>query len=212
MLCFRPLYLLVAMAVGLSAPAWAQQPEYRFSRDILAQWKQDAQWSNYQNYAVQFSRIGDYANTLAAQSAYEKGRNSSDNNIKFDPAYFGRFHAVSAQKELLKRTASRQLVILNEAHYQPLNRTFTRSLLAGLYRQGFRYLCIEDLTNGPSADAGLNQRKYPVRGTGSYVIEPQYGELERHALALGFTLVPYEHIPAGDLTDPLARMLARETG
>ncbi|RZK15506.1 MAG: hypothetical protein EOO56_22680 [Hymenobacter sp.] len=178
---------LLSLSVTLAWPAQAQQasaqqPDYRFSQAILAQWQHDSVWSNYQNYAVQFSQIGDYCHTLAAQSAFEKGRNSPDNNIRFDPAYARQFHAVAAQPELLRRTATRQLVLLNEAHYQPLNRVFTRSMLAGLYAQGFRYLCLEDLANGPQADAPLNQRKYPTRATGYYSLEPQYGELERYAL------------------------------
>ena len=207
---FRCFLLLSFLSVaGL---AGAQQPDYRFSRAILAQWHQDSVWSNYQNYAVQFSQIGDYRHTLAAQSAFEKGRGGTDTNIRFDPAYLQRFRAVDARPELLKRTAARQLVVLNEAHYQPLNRVFTRSLLAGLYQQGFRYLCLEDLTNGPGTDTQLNQRKYPTRGTGYYSLEPQYGELERDALALGFALVPYEYVPTENLPDPMARMGAREAG
>lgn len=212
----RRLYPLLAVGLFLNAPARAQQPTYRFSRDILAQWKKDSVWSNYQNYAVQFSQIGDYVHTLAAQSAYEKGRHGSDTNVRFDPAYLQRFHAVNARRELLKRTGSRQLVILNEAHYQPLNRVFTRSLLAGLYGQGFRYLCIEDLASSTGAgappDTGLNQRKYPLLTTGYYTIEPQYGELERQALALGFTLVPYEFVPPRSVQDFAERMVGRERG
>jgi len=216
MITLRWAYLL-SLFIGLtqlvqSQQASAQAPDYRFSRAILAQWQHDSVWSNYQNYAVQFSQIGDYRRTLAAQSAFEKGRNSPDNNIRFDAAYVPQFHAVAAQPELLRRTASRQLVILNEAHYQPLNRVFTRSMLAGLYRQGFRYLCLEDLANGPQADALLNQRKYPTRATGYYSLEPQYGELERYALALGYVLVPYEYVPTAKAADPMAGMVAREAG
>ena len=198
--------------VGWGQPAAAQPQQYRFSQAILAQWQADTLWNNYQNYAVQFSQIGDYPHTLAAQTAYEAGRTGGDTNIKFDPAYLARFHAVGAQTEILKHTASRQLVLLNEAHYQPLNRVFTRSLLMGLYRQGFRYLCLEDLGNGPDADANLNQRKYPVQDAGYYSIEPQYGDLERYALQLGFTLVPYEYVPTEKATDFMAQMLARESG
>jgi len=93
---------------------------------------------------------------------------------------------------------------------------FTRSLLAGLYRQGFRYLCIEDPASstgfGAGPDTGLNQRNYPLRTTGYYSIEPQYGELERHALARGFTLVAYEFVPPRSVQDPGERMMAREVG
>jgi len=109
MLFPRRLFPLLAASLILSAPARAQQPTYRFSHDILAQWKRDSVWSNYQNHAVQFSQIGDYVHTLAAQSAFEKGRNGGDTNVRFDPAYLQRFHAVNAQRELRKRTASRQL-------------------------------------------------------------------------------------------------------
>ena len=205
-------WLGVLALAGWSRPAAAQPQQYRFAQAILAQWRADTLWNNYQNYAVQFSQIGDYPHTLAAQTAYEAGRKGGDTNVKFDPAYLARFHAVTAQAEILKHTAGRRLVLLNEAHYQPLNLVFTRSLLAGLYRQGFRYLCLEDLSNGSYADAGLNQRKYPVQASGYYSIEPQYGDLERHALQLGFTLVPYEFVPTEKATDFGAQMMAREAG
>ena len=205
------------LVLGLAWPAQAQQagarqPDYRFSQAILTQWQHDSVWSNYQDYAVQFSQIGDYPHTLAAQSAFEKGRGGTDNNIRFEATYVQQFHAVAAQPELLRRTATRQLVLLNEAHYQPLNWVFTRSMLAGLYRQGFRYLCLEDLANGPKLDAPLNQRKYPTRVTGYYSMEPQYGELVRYALALGYVLVPYEYVPTQKPADPMAGMIAREAG
>lgn len=90
---------------------------------------------------------------------------------------------------ILRQVASRQVVMINEAHTKPQHRLFAESLLAPLYQAGFRILAIEALSWG---DLLINQRKYPLGISGTYTKEPYFANLIRKALALGFSLVSYE--------------------
>jgi hypothetical protein len=98
------------------------------------------------------------------------------------------FDLLPATAEVLRQTAATSLVLFNENHVQPKGRYWLRTLLPALYQQGFRYLALEALGD----DANLPQRGYPTLGSGFYLREPQLANLVREALALGFTLVPYD--------------------
>ncbi len=88
------------------------------------------------------------------------------------------------------RAQSRQITIINEAHHQPPHRLFTKSLLKDFYAAGYRYIGFETLSHD---DSLLNQRKYPLQASGSYSKEPQYGDLIRMALEIGYVVFPYEN-------------------
>jgi hypothetical protein len=92
-----------------------------------------------------------------------------------------------ARKYILAKTRTNRVVMINEAHDNPMHRMFTTSLLEDMYNQGFRYLAMEMLNNRTTRSitkADMN--------TGNYVCEPMAAELVRKALELGYTLVPYE--------------------
>ena len=132
---------------------------------------------------------------------------------KPDIDFFKTFKPKNAVATILKAAEKYQVVITNEAHYQPQNRVFTSLLLEKLYQQGFRYLCVEDLTRDDTIinekeDKDLNTRKYPLRTTGYYMDEPQYGNLTRQALKLGYTLVDYDYYASELKEDPLNRFFA----
>lgn len=105
---------------------------------------------------------------------------------------------------LLAQAATRQLVMINEAHHRPQSRLLTIALLPGLYAAGYRYLALEALSEADAA--ALNRRGYAVETSGSFVREPVFGELVREALRLGYTLVPYE---AQGAATPVAREAAQ---
>src|SRR5690606_18409918 len=71
---------------------------------------------------------------------------------------------------------------------QPIHRVFTESLLEGLYQNGYRYLGLEALAE----DSLINIRKWPVINDGYYTNEPQFGNMIREALRLGFIVFGYE--------------------
>lgn len=113
-----------------------------------------------------------------------------------------------AKDYIISKSADKQIVIVNESHHRPEHRLFTKSLLEELYKQGFRYLALEaiftnqhaELTRYPDnkynlGDTTILKRGYPLmKGcSGTYVKEPQFGNMIRKALDLGFTLIGYEY-------------------
>ena len=111
----------------------------------------------------------------------------------------------------LARTAN--LLVITEAHTKPEHRVFTRCLLDDLYAIGYRHLGLENLqTIYQSAgshpfDSLLQRRGYPVQTilSGIYPSEPEYGNLLRHAIALGFQLFAYEDNGSSDSERDLAQ-------
>lgn len=116
--------------------------------------------------------------------------------------YFHNFQAKDALEEILQRAAKERILIINESHLIPLHRYFTKRLLPGLKKAGFRYFGLEALANcqalPPEAnvpcDTSLNKRGYPLNSffSGTYTREPQMANLLREAHRLGFEIFPYE--------------------
>lgn len=78
-----------------------------------------------------------------------------------------------------------------------MHRVFTESLLEGLYTQGFRYLGLETLAE----DSLIHLRKWPLVEDGYYSREPQFGNLIRKALKLGFRVFGYEGDSSGSIRE-----------
>jgi len=192
---------------------------YLSSGEIEKVMAADTNAFNLQTYAVQFSKVGNYKASLATQQRYIEKTKAARNvpeRPKADSVNFRTFKPVNAVAAISNAAKTYHVVITNEAHYQPQNRVFTNLLLGELYREGYRYFCVEDLSiDDPiiksKKDDGLNQRKYPLRTSGYYMDEPQYGNLVRKALKLGYTVVAYEHY-ASEIKDPGKRILGREEG
>lgn len=118
------------------------------------------------------------------------------------------FDLSPATAEVLRQTAATSLVLFNESHVQPKGRYWLRSMLPALHQQGFRYLALEALGD----DVGLPQRGYPTLGSGFYLREPQLANLVRDALALGFTLVPYDTMADDREQDQAQNLWRRSLG
>ena len=102
---------------------------------------------------------------------------------------FAGHRMASALDYIVERAGHYHFTLINEAHYNGQHRAFTRALLRPLWEKGYRYLALETLSHH---DPALAARGYPVRGSGPYLPEVAFGNLVREALALGYTLVPYE--------------------
>ncbi len=97
-------------------------------------------------------------------------------------------------------------MIITEAHTKPEHRVFTRLLLEGLYEQGYRHLGLENIQAQPGDRAGgmfdtlLQERGYPltIASSGIYPSEPEYGNLIREAIRLGFQIFSYERNGSSD--------------
>jgi hypothetical protein len=116
---------------------------------------------------------------------------------------------------LARAAAGERVIMLNEAHHVPQHRAFTLQLLVRLREHGYRYLAAEALWE---SDTLLAARGYPTAQSGGYLSEPLYADLIRTALALGYTVVPYESArpgftgdrEQGQASNLVQRILARD--
>ncbi len=96
---------------------------------------------------------------------------------------------VDAKKYLLKKFGSEKIIMFNEAHNCSQNRAFIRDLLSDFHKKGFDYLAIEALSH---SDTLINNRKYPIQTSGTYINDPVFGQLIREALTIGMKVIPYD--------------------
>ena len=109
-----------------------------------------------------------------------------------ESAAFANFVAMDAQKYIVEAARDHEIVVINELHHVAQYRVFTTQLLRDLYKEGYRYLGLETLVNARNADSTLNAQRFATLKSGIYSSEPQFGNLIRTALRLGFTLFSYE--------------------
>ncbi len=166
---------------------YAQKPEepYKFSKAIEAAIANDTVSWKYQTGAVNFTFTGEYKRTLLTWDKAVPPRVYTP--TRTDSTILATFRIKNAKEYILDRSREEQLILINEAHHDPKHRTFTRSLLEGLYKNGYRYLGLEALF-----DTTINQRKYATLESGYYTAEPEFGNLIHEALRIGFVLFGYE--------------------
>ena len=116
-----------------------------------------------------------------------------------------RDRAEDAVSAILRETASRQIVILNEAHHVPLHRAFGMRLARELRKQGFEYLAAEAFS--PQTDP--NQGAVDSR-SGLYLRDPVFAEFIREARREGWQLIAYEALPSDQPASPGERIRRRE--
>lgn len=116
-------------------------------------------------------------------------------------------HAEAALAAILREAATRQIVILNEAHHVPMHRAFAMRLARELRKQGFEYLACETFRRGADPNAGVVDQ-----ASGAYLQDPVYAEFIREAKRDGWTLVAYETEPPDASLPAVERIRQRERG
>jgi hypothetical protein len=94
-----------------------------------------------------------------------------------------------AREYIVEQAEQYHYTLINEAHYSSQHRQFTKSLLAPLYEQGYRYLALETLH---ASIEELRDTQYPHMQTGYYTKDPVFANLVREAIRLGYTLISYD--------------------
>jgi hypothetical protein len=147
----------------------------------------------YDEMSQYFAFAGDYETALQfLVKGYDTIDDATAHKIYKTASNLKNIQHVNAQRYIHLEAKARRVIMINEAFAKPLHRTFTLSLLADLYRQGFHYLAMEMLDN--FSNHSLTR---VTMHTGYYAAEPVAGELIRQALSLGYTLVSYEDTAAG---------------
>ncbi|MCU0435476.1 MAG: hypothetical protein MUC87_18605 [Bacteroidia bacterium] len=158
---------------------------YKFAGDIHSQLETDTMPWRFQTGAVMYSFAGDYRNAL---STWDVGMNRGNYTpTPADSLLLKQNTVADARQYILNRSKTEQLIIINEAHHNPKHRTFTQSLLEGLYKNGYRYLGLEAIF-----DTAINVRNFAIHQSGYYTVEPEFGNLIYEARKLGFTIFGYE--------------------
>lgn len=170
---------------------------YKFSQNIIRNIHR--QNPDFARAAQDFSFIGDYKTALYYAEKLRQPFPPISDEVK---EYFQRFKPVDAIDYVLAVADTAKIIMINEAHHIAYHRTFIRSLLQGLYKRGFRYYGAETINMG---DTLLNKRKSPILTSGYYTVEPEFGNLIRQALSLGFRVFGYEARSAESFGSPKAR-------
>jgi hypothetical protein len=181
-------FLLVMVSCGRSIPqeAFPTDIPYKPSAEINAFLQaNDEPWKN-QDAAWKLSFIGEYSRALEVWDDQARPYSSFSRE---DSLWMRELKPVDAISYLANAAAGHTVVVINEAHHQPMHRVFTAALLQPLYDQGFRFLGLEALN---WSDSLINKRGFPILSSGYYISEPQYGNMVREAIRIGYTVFPYE--------------------
>jgi hypothetical protein len=117
---------------------------------------------------------------------------------------------------LMTHAGKFDLVMVNEAHNQPLSRALVYQMLPIMRRQGFSILALEALPDEATTD-WINRHGYVPDDAnyGFYLREPIEGDVVRQAKRLGFTLANYDVVSEqreSDQAKNLARILMEHPG
>jgi len=165
---------------------------YKFGLEISTEMEKDTTAWKLEMFAQAYATNSDYINALKIYDLARKTSEQEKFTQKQVDSINSHFRPSNAVDYIVETANSHQVVIINEGHHSSLNRVFTKSLLRKLFRIGFKNVGFETLSNGEFMDSDLMARKYPIQKTGYYTRDPQFGDLVRTAIEIGFNVFPYE--------------------
>lgn len=172
------------------------EPKYKFSSEIENDVEKDTVPWKYQISASNYALKGDYKNALIQWDLAMGTREKNFSKSQID-SINQKYSKIKASEYIIEKAKENQVIIINEAHHNSFHRVFTKSLLQKLFENGYKNLGLEALKNNDSLISALNQRKYPIQQTGLYIKDPQFGNLVRDALEIGYELFAYENMEKG---------------
>jgi len=174
----------------------AFESDYKFASQIEGELERDTMPWKYQISATDYSMKGDHAAALDHWDRTVGGRAIEYSENEID-SINRKYQKVGAAEFIVKEAKSHRVVIINEAHHNAFHRVFTRSLLRELYQIGYVNLGLEALGNGDHQDMDLNERGHALQSSGYYTSNPQFGNLIRDAIAIGYNVFSYESTEPG---------------
>lgn len=166
--------------------------DYLFDSQIDQKVKADSTGRRLHFYATDYSFKGGF---LKAQKIFDSIRPPKFKtlNQKQLDSLKSLYTEISAKKYLIEKSKDNRVIIINESHVTPYHRTFTSSLLKELYANGYRHLGLEAMN---PLDTMLADRGFPTKKTGYYIKEPEFANMVRNALEIGFNVFGYEDFEA----------------
>jgi len=173
------------------------ESHYKFSSEIENKIAKDTTAWKYQLSAADYATKGDFKNALTQWDLAMNARDMNYTEKQID-SLNQTYKKVNAKNYILEKAKETRIVIINEAHHNSFHRVFTKSLLKKLYDLGYTNLGLEALSTSDSLNLALNKRKYPILEDGHYIKEPQFGNLVREALEIGYHLFSYDTLTRGN--------------
>jgi hypothetical protein len=169
----------------------AQSKERNILRKLLSLQALQKQYSHNpyagvlfpQLIAEEMSYLNMHVESIDTMASMEKENDYADFNIK-------NYTIAPAKKTLVKLFANANIVMINEAHHVEQHRVFTIDLLHDMWKLGFRYLALENLTEHfeeQIKDTYINKK------LGSYSQSTYMGILVLQAKNIGFELIAYDY-------------------
>lgn len=165
---------------------------YKFSSEIESEIKKDTTSWKREMFAQSYGANSDYVNALRIYDFARNAKEQEQFTQKQIDSINSSYQTENAVEYIVEKASSNKVVIINEGHHNSMNRVFTKSLLQKLFEIGYKNIGFEGLSNGEYLDSILMKRKYPTQKTGYYVKDPQFGNLVRTALEIGYNVFPYE--------------------
>lgn len=127
------------------------------------------------------SRIGEYSEAKKLFESTKKYNFENENSVDYQ--LVNSIHFIDSLSKV------ENVIFINEAHHVSQHRNYIRHLLPILYKNGYRYLGMEAFN---SSDTLIYERGYPIKESGFYTKDPEYANLIRDAINLGFEIFGYE--------------------
>ena len=158
---------------------WHSKNNYLYPFAVPTPAKRD--YDYYEGASFFNSFIGEYALALRQKDSIPEK--------KSDTLHIPAYTLSDALQTIADSARHHRVVMLNEAHIQPLHRRFAAELVQKLAPLGFKHLFVETL----DTDSGLAERGFPVQEDGYYLAEPHFGNFLRTALQNDYTLHAYDN-------------------
>lgn len=171
--------------------SWETDP-YHFSANIkdsiiAEKGPQMAAWD--------YSYIGDIA---SMHKNWDNGASPSSTITQTQIDSFSQYKPTPAIDYITQKAKEYNVTIINEAHHMPQHRVFTTQLLQAMYDNGYRHIGLESYASNTVNDSIMNANGYPSLSNGYYVKEPQFGNILREAMRIGFEIFGYESAGHGN--------------
>lgn len=143
----------------------------------------------YDVLSTNLANAGQYQEALLAKERAANLASTPSQHIDLE-----NYKAVNAVEEISKLAGEHRAIFINEAHHVPQHRAFTHQLLQKLFNQGYRYFAAETLE---PKDIGIIEQKERML---SYINEPEYADLIRTAVRIGYKIIPYEQLASEQIS------------
>ena len=181
------IFTLIFIIFTFFCNAQLPPPEY-YLKDSILNFKDNQFWGFKDSQSYYLSFIGEYQQATKTMDEGQASRKPEHLSSEDTAAFLSNYKANDATEYIINRAKNKKIVMFNEAHNMPQQRAYFITLLQKLYDSGYRYLGMEAL----GYDSLLNQRAYPILGTGWLLTEPVMGNIIREAKKIGFTVFSYE--------------------